>query len=435
MSPTPRTVLLFSSWANVNIGDVAHSPGLITALLDVEPEARIILWPQRLGGREEAMLRQANPSIEIARGDIDESGTPNTPELLAAWDAADVLVHGSGAGAFRTDLMRAWQARTGRPYGYAGVTIDPLWPSVAGPLDQLRTMTRELPAAFIGEHTREALDDAEFIFARDSVTLEFLRAQGITAGSLEFGPDATFAYLHRDESAADAFEAEVGVSASEFACFVPRLRYAPYPDIYGTERTRQFDRRYAVNAGTVGPDLDAFSAAIAAWVRNTGQPAIVVPEMSYAVELAQQQLVPRLAADVADHVHVLGRYWPLEEAHAVYARARAVVSMECHSPILASVHGTPTLYLRQPTETVKGEMYADLGAGDAVVEIERDGPGGAAAAVERLLADEAAARATSRNLNRAAVKRLRDVSRTVLTGEVPQSYVLATEEFTGVAAR
>ncbi|WP_420112149.1 polysaccharide pyruvyl transferase family protein [Pseudactinotalea sp.] len=420
--PTPRTILLRSSWANVNIGDVAHSPGLITALLDVAPQARIILWAQRLGEREEAMLRSANPTVEVVRGDIDEAGEPTSAELRAAWESADVLVHGSGAGAFRDDIMLAWQARTGRPYGYAGVTVDPLCPPAWGPLDQLRTMVQELPATFLEDRTRATLSGAEFFFARDSISLEFLRIQGITPGLLEFGPDGTYAYGHRDERAAEAFLAERGLAPGAFGCFVPRLRYTPYPDIYGTERTREFDRRYAINAGTVGADLDALAAAIAAWVRETGQPAVVVPEMSYAVELAQQELVPRLADDVAEQVHVLARYWPLEEANAVYARARAVVSMECHSPILASVHGTPTLYLRQPTDTIKGEMYADLGAGAAVVEIERAGAAGSAAAVSALLADESAACETSTAMNEVARDRLREVARTILFGESAPGY-------------
>lgn len=433
--PSPRTVLLRSSWANVNIGDVAHSPGLITALLAAEPQARIILWAQRLGDREEAMLRRANPSIEIVRGDIDEAGAPTTPELLAAWDAADVLVHGSGAGAFRDELMQAWRARTGRPYGYAGVTVDPLCPPGWGALDQLRVMTQSLPATFLAEGTRDTLDGAEFVFARDSITLEFLRAQGVAARTLEFGPDGTYAFEHRDDAAADVFLEDFGLQPGAFGCFVPRLRYTPYPDIYGTDRTREYDRRYAINAGTVGPDLEALAAAIAVWVRVTGQPAVVVPEMSYAVELAQRELLPRLAADIADQVHVLGRYWPLEEAHAVYRQARAVVSMECHSPILASVHGTPTLYLRQPTDTIKGEMYADLGAPGAVVEIEPAGADGAAAAVAALLADETAARTTSAAMNVAANARLQVMARSVLFGEPAAEFTLVAEEAALVTSR
>ncbi len=428
ITATPRSVLLRSSWANVNIGDVAHSPGLIAALLDAAPDARVTLWPMRLGEREEAMIRRAIPTVTIVRGDLDEAGVPTTPELAAAWDSADVFVHGSAASASLVPELAVWRERSDRPYGYGGVTVDPFSPPAWGSLERLRVMTQDLPATFLEDDARAIIDGAEFLFARDSISLEYLRSQRARPGVLEFGPDGTFAYRYRDDAAADAFLAALGLTAGEFGCFVPRLRYTPYPDIYGTERTREFDRRYAINAGTVGLDLDTLAAAIATWVRSTGQRAVVVPEMSYAVELAQDELLPRVPDDVVDQVTVLDRYWPLEEANAVYARARAVVSMECHSPILASVHGTPTLYVRQPTDTVKGEMYADLGGTDVVVEIEPDGPEGASAAVEALLEDEAASRATSSAMNAAAVGRLREVARTILFGEGASEFTRGARE-------
>ncbi len=39
-----------------------------------------------------------------------------------------------------------------------------------------------------------------------------------------------------------------------------------------------------------------------------------------------------------------------------------MVSFECHSPIIALAQGTPAVYLRQPTDTIKGQMYHDIGA-------------------------------------------------------------------------
>lgn len=432
---TPRSVLLRSSWANANIGDVAHSPGLITALLDSEPDARITLWPMRLGEREEAMIRRAVPTVTIVRGDLDQAGVPTTPELAAAWESADILVHGSAASASLVPELAVWRERSDRPYGYAGVTVDPLFPRAWGSLERLRVMTQALPATFLEDDARAVIDGAEFLFARDSISLEYLRSQEARPGVLEFGPDGTFAYRYRDDAAGDAVLASLSLRAGEFGCFVPRLRYTPYPDIYGTERTREFDRLYAINAGTVGFDLDTLAAAIATWVRSTGQRALVVPEMSYEVALGRDELLSRVPGDVLDQVTVLDRYWPLEEASAVYSRARAVVSMECHSPILASVHGTPTRYIRQPTETVKGEMYADLGGTDVVVEIEPDGPDGAAAAVEALLEDEAASRTTSAAMNAAAVGRLKEVARTVLFGEGASEFAPSAQEADLVPAR
>jgi hypothetical protein len=62
-------------------------------------------------------------------------------------------------------------------------------------------------------------------------------------------------------------------------------------------------------------------------------------------------------------------YWLPDEAAALYARARAVVSLECHSPIIALANGTPMLHVRQPVDTVKAHMFRDVGLGDWVFEV------------------------------------------------------------------
>ncbi len=38
---------------------------------------------------------------------------------------------------------------------------------------------------------------------------------------------------------------------------------------------------------------------------------------------------------------------------------------------MAAVTGTPCFYLRQPQDTIKGQMYYDLGLGDWTFEIEQ----------------------------------------------------------------
>jgi polysaccharide pyruvyl transferase WcaK-like protein len=63
-------------------------------------------------------------------------------------------------------------------------------------------------------------------------------------------------------------------------------------------------------------------------------------------------------------------YWQPGDAASLYARAVAVISMECHSPIISLVNGTPAFYVRQPSDTIKGQMYYDLQLEDWVFEIE-----------------------------------------------------------------
>ena len=44
--------------------------------------------------------------------------------------------------------------------------------------------------------------------------------------------------------------------------------------------------------------------------------------------------------------------------------------MECHSPIISLVNGTPAIYVRQPSDTIKGQMYYDLELSDWIFEID-----------------------------------------------------------------
>jgi polysaccharide pyruvyl transferase WcaK-like protein len=92
--------------------------------------------------------------------------------------------------------------------------------------------------------------------------------------------------------------------------------------------------------------------------------------MSYAVALLKPLLYDSLPAEVKPNVAVLDRYWLTAEAASVYARAAAVASFELHSPIMAVAAGVPAIYLRQPTDTRKGQMWRDIGLDRWIFEIE-----------------------------------------------------------------
>jgi len=67
--------------------------------------------------------------------------------------------------------------------------------------------------------------------------------------------------------------------------------------------------------------------------------------------------------------------------------------MECHSPLIALHQGTPTFYVRQPTDTCKGEMYRDIGAGEWLFEIDETDGSQLWTKLEAVHRDPAAARA------------------------------------------
>ena len=107
-----------------------------------------------------------------------------------------------------------------------------------------------------------------------------------------------------------------------------------------------------------------------AWVRETGNKVLICPEMTYAVDIMDELLINPLPEDVKPFVMKRG-YWLPDEAASIYAKAHTVLSFECHSPIIAAANGTPCFYLRQPEDTIKGQMYYDLDFNDWVFEIDK----------------------------------------------------------------
>jgi polysaccharide pyruvyl transferase WcaK-like protein len=86
-------------------------------------------------------------------------------------------------------------------------------------------------------------------------------------------------------------------------------------------------------------------------------------------------------------------YWLPDEAASIYARAQAIISVECHSPLIALHNGTPTFYVRQPTDTCKGQMYRDIGADDWFFEIDETSGAQLWSCLEAIHKNPAAARA------------------------------------------
>ena len=74
--------------------------------------------------------------------------------------------------------------------------------------------------------------------------------------------------------------------------------------------------------------------------------------------------------DVKKNVVWRDTFWLPDEAASIYSKAQAVVSMECHSPLISLHNGTPAIYVRQPTNTCKGQLYRDFGSGDWFFEID-----------------------------------------------------------------
>jgi polysaccharide pyruvyl transferase WcaK-like protein len=390
--PAP-TILVVSGWQDVNIGDIAHTPGLLHVLQTFLPEARIILWKRSAGEEVKKLLQQNFPKVKILYGEVDTDYNVNSKSVLKAFKKADIMIHGSGPSVVGRTNLEAWVKHTDKPFGIFGTTIQ----QVDAGLQAL-------------------LQKASFIYTRETASLDVLKQAGITGEHVSFAPDATFFLNLHDEQIAQAFLQAHSLEEKKFICAIPRLRFTPYHKIrknidWTEERIQMVER---VNAETKEKDHAKLRAAMIAWVRETGNKVLVCPEMTYQVDIMDELLIDPLPDDVKPFVLKRG-YWMPDEAASIYRRAHTVLSCECHSPIMALANGTPAFYLRQPTDTIKGQMYYDLDVSDWVFEMDETEGRQIADTLMKIYEDYEGARSRVQKINTAidriyadAIERVRD---------------------------
>ncbi len=397
-------ILLRSSWQSVNIGDVGHTPGALSLIGKYFPEAEITLWPGRLGHGSRDLLTGNYPRLKIVEGSLDKENRPATPELAKAWAEADLYLSGSGSGFPASAHAVAFSKATGKPVGVFGVSTDPI--SGFGPgrepeggtLEELRAKASRLPPTHLAADLRFVIDRSAFFFCRDTISRDYLKRQGVKTPILEFGPDAQLGMHIRDDVKGLAYLKDNQLAEKKFICVVPRMRYTPYYRVNNTPRAVDDDMKDAINSRTTEKDLSKLRELIVAYVKSTGNKVLVCPEMTYEVELAKEVVVDPLPAEVKKNVVWRDTFWLPDEAASVYAKAQAVVSVECHSPLIALYNGTPAFYVRQPTDTCKGQMYRDFGANDWFFEVDETSGDQLWSRLQGIVSDPAKAKAKVKSI-------------------------------------
>lgn len=346
-----RRILLRSSWQVVNIGDIAHTPGVLALLEKYLPDAEVRLWAsQDLSEEVAAMEHRRFPKLRIVKGSIGANGKAPSPELQDAIEWCDFLLHGSGASLVAAKDVGAFVKHTGKPFGVYGITH----------------------GSFLSGDDKDLLGQAKFVFFRDSVSLGKARAEGVKSPVMEFGPDGAFACDLRSDAAATAFLRANGLEEGKFLCCIPRLRYTPYWKIRNQPMTEEQQRRAARNDAMAEHDHAPLREAISAVVRQTSLKVLLCPEDMSQMEVGRQWLLEKLPADVRQRVVWRESFWLTDEAMSTYRRSAGLFGLEMHSPIMCIGNGIPAIVGRFDEQTSKGFMWRDIGLGDWLFDFDRE---------------------------------------------------------------
>jgi polysaccharide pyruvyl transferase WcaK-like protein len=344
----PPRILLRSSWQVVNIGDIAHTPGVLALLEQHLPQAEVILWASgNLTDEVAAMEHRRFPKLKIVKGMIREDGTASNEALADAIAWSDFLLHGSGPSLVAAKDVAAFVRHTGKPFGVYGITY----------------------GDFFGDDTAELLSQAAFVFFRDTVSLEYAKRQGVKAPIMQFAPDGAFACDLRDDQSAKAFLAENGLKEGKFLCCLSRLRFTPYWTILGDKR-RKDDNKHARNEAMKEQDHAPILEAIIRVVRATDLKVLLCPEDMTQMAVGKEMLYDRLPDDVKKRVVWREKFWLTDQALSVYVRSAGLFGSEMHSPIMAVGNGIPAIVCRFKEQTSKGIMWRDIGLGDWLFDLD-----------------------------------------------------------------
>ena len=347
----PRRLLLRSSWQTVNIGDVAHTPGVLTLIEKYMPGVEVRLWPSSVENGVEELLLARFPKLIILK---------SADALKTAFEDCDFLLHGSGASLVGEKDVIRWRQQTGKPYGVYGITL---------PL-QASTSITPASAKEISQ-TIAVLNAAQFVYFRDSVSLQVAKKNGCTCPVMEFGPDGAFGTDLRDEANAVAFLKANGLEEGNFLCCIPRLRYTPYWKI--PAKKAPFDeKKHARNEAMKEHDHAPLRQAIIDVLRQTKLKVLICPEDQTQMAVGKELLYDPLPADIKSRVVWRANYWLPGEAISTYMRSVGLFGNEMHSPIMCVGNGIPAIVCRWAEQTSKGIMWRDIGLGDWLFDFDSE---------------------------------------------------------------
>lgn len=344
-----KKILVPFSWSFKNIGDIGITPGILHLTETYLPGAHVTILGNSSIDKYEEYLSSRFPNVDLVKAAYRNENSPeDIKKCQQALDDADLVMYNSGTTLSYGRWGFSWQrtmplamplflARdAGKPYGIYCQSFEMFSP----PSDTL---------------FRPLLNNAKFLFTRDTNSLAYLKSLGIQAPNMEFGPDATFGFNLDDRAGGDAIMKQYQLEDRKFITLTIR---SPKQGFISAKRGRDHAAK--------------MRQMISDFVEKTGERVLICVEVSLDIEETKASIYDPLPEKIKKNVAFKDTFWTPDEAFSVYKRAKCVVSMEMHSVILALAAGTPSIHPPFVEAGRKAQMVADIGLGEWLFDVDKD---------------------------------------------------------------
>ncbi len=229
---------------------------------------------------------------------------------------------------------------------------------------------------------RKLFREAEFVYCRDTDSMDYLKQKKFTFRKFAFRPDTTVNFHRSDDSWAADYLRSQGLDDCPFLTLILRLSSpkAKYHDPTGG----------AISSERCHQQMQQIKIFLEQWLRSTGGKVLLAHETrdTLGENNAKEFLYDILSEEAKQRTVYLDFFWQPEQALGVFKRTALLASMEIHSLIMGIGNAVPVLHLPFAECGRKRQMFADLGLEELLVDIDDDDAAAQMSAIaERLAAN------------------------------------------------
>lgn len=209
--------------------------------------------------------------------------------------------------------------------------------------------------------------DAEFVYCRDTDSLNYLKQKKFSFKTIDFRPDTTVYFNGGDDAWKEEFFAAKELEEGKFMTVALRIS-APKPKYHDP------------TGGSVTPErcrhqMEQMKYLVEEYIKMTGHKVLIAHETRDTLEDARIHLYNILSDEAKANTVYLEEFWTPEQALSVYRATSLLVSVEMHSIIMAIGNGVPFIHAPYVECGRKRQMVRDMELPEFLIDLDDEDSG------------------------------------------------------------